>query len=167
MGDLFQFFLDNPFLLIVLIGFLTSVLGRKKQLKQNDNPNSQPKRKWQDIMRELQGEVPQGKQKQNTMPAPAGKMAKRTVQTAEMADETKAEAEKRVAELKRMQQKYDEERLRQKAKADQITSAISDHSSPVYSKGPSFSKKQLIDGIIMSEVLGPPRVKRSLQRSRR
>ncbi|MBT2616852.1 MULTISPECIES: hypothetical protein [unclassified Bacillus (in: firmicutes)] len=164
MGDFIDFFLENPFLIIVLIGILTSMLGKKKQPK---DPNTPPKKKWQEVMQELQGEMQQGKQQQRPAPAPVRKVEPQAAQAAEVIDETTNEANKRVAELRRLQQKYDQQRLYQKAKADQLTSAISDNNSPVYRKGPSFGKKQLIDGIIMSEVLGPPRAKRSLQRSRR
>lgn len=166
MGDLIQFFLSNPFLLIILIAVATSMFGRKKQPQQN-NPNNPPKKKWQEIMQELQGEMPQKEQRQSPVPASAQKAEKRVVHSAGPVDETKAQAEKRIAELRRLQQKYEQERVEQKEKADRITTAISDDSSSVYHKGPSFTKKQLIDGIIMSEVLGPPRAKRSLQRSRR
>ena len=34
MGDFIDFFLKNPFLIIVLIGILTSMLGKKKQPQQ-------------------------------------------------------------------------------------------------------------------------------------
>ncbi|MBD8587819.1 hypothetical protein IFT92_08350 [Peribacillus simplex] len=163
MGDFIDFFLKNPFLIIVLIGILTSMLGKKKQAQ---DPNTPPKKKWQEVMRELQGEM-QGDQQQRPAPAPVRKVEPQAAQTVEVVDETKNEANERIAELRRIQQKYDQERLYQKAKADQLTSTISDKNSPVYRKGPSFGKKQLIDGIIMSEVLGPPRAKRSLQRSRR
>lgn len=167
MGDLIQFFLSNPFLLIILIGVVTSMLGRKKQQEQKNNPNNPPKRKWQDVMQELQGEMPQKEQRKAPVPTTVNKAEKRVVQSAEIVDETKSQAEKRIAELRRLQQKYEQERVEQKTKADDMISAISDNSSPVYLKGPSFGKKQLIDGIIMSEVLGSPRAKRSLQRSRR
>ncbi|MGG0413032.1 hypothetical protein [Peribacillus simplex] len=163
MGDFIDFFLKNPFLIIVLIGILTSMLGKKKQAQ---DPNTPPKKKWQEVMRELQGEM-QGDQQQRPAPAPVRKVEQQAAQAVEVIDETKSEANERIAELRRIQQKYDQERLNQKAKADQLTSTISDKNSPVYRKGPSFGKKQLIDGIIMSEVLGPPRAKRSLQRSRR
>ncbi|MGE7605487.1 hypothetical protein ACQKML_02660 [Peribacillus frigoritolerans] len=164
MGDFIDFFLKNPFLIIVLIGILTSMLGKKKQPQ---DPNTPPKKKWQEVMQELQGEMQQGNQQQRPAPAPVRKVEQQPAQAAEVTDETTNEANKRIAELRRLQQKYDQERLYQKAKADQLTSTISDNNSPVYRKRPSFGKKQLIDGIIMSEVLGPPRAKRSLQRSRR
>ena len=167
MGDFIDFFLKNPFLIIVLIGILTSMLGKKKQPQQFDDPNTPPKKKWQEVMQELQGEMQQGNQQQRPAPAPVRKVEQQAAQAAEVIDETTNEANKRIAELRRLQQKYDKERLYQKAKADQLTSTIADNNSPVYRKGPSFGKKQLIDGIIMSEVLGPPRAKRSLQRSRR
>jgi Fe2+ transport system protein B len=164
MGGFIDFFLENPFLIIVLIGVLTSMLGKKKQTQ---DPGTPPKKKWQEVMRELQGEMPQGNQQQKHAPPPVRKVEQQAAQAVEVIDETKNEANKRITELRRLQQKYDQERLYQKAKADQLTSTISDNDSPVYRKGPSFGKKQLIDGIIMSEVLGPPRAKRSLHRSRR
>lgn len=163
MGDFIDFFLENPFLIIVLIGVLTSMLGKKK----TQDPNTPPKKKWQEVMRELQGEMPQGNQQQKHAPPPVRKVEHQAAQAVEVIDETKNEANKRITELRRLQQRYDQDRLYQKAKADQLTSTISDNNSPVYRKGPSFGKKQLIDGIIMSEVLGPPRAKRSLHRSRR
>ncbi|MFE4812265.1 hypothetical protein ACFQ9Y_13985 [Peribacillus simplex] len=166
MGDFIDFFLKNPFLIIVLIGILSSMLGKKKLQQQND-PNTPPKKKWQEVMRELQGEMQQGNPPQRPAPAPVRKVEQQAAQAVEVIDETTNDANKRIAELRRLQQKYDQERLYQKAKADQLTSTISDNKSPVYRQGPSFGKKQLIDGIIMSEVLGPPRAKRSLQRSRR
>jgi uncharacterized Zn finger protein len=164
MGDFIDFFLKNPFLIIVLIGILTSMLGKKKKPQ---DPNTPPKKKWQEVMQELQGEMQQGNQQQRPAPAPVRKVEQQAAQAAEVIDETTNEANKRIAELRRLQQKYDQERLYQKAKADQLTSTIADNNSPVYRKGPSFGKKQLIYGIIMSEVLGPPRAKRSLHRSRR
>lgn len=167
MGDFIDFFLKNPFLIIVLIGILTSMLGKKKQPQQFEDPNTPPKKKWQEVMRELQGEMQQGNPQQRPAPAPVRKVEQQGAQAVEVIDETTNDANKRIAELRRLQQKYDQERLYQKAKADQLTSTISDNKSPVYRQGPSFGKKQLIDGIIMSEVLGPPRAKRSLQRSRR
>lgn len=70
MGDFIDFFLKNPFLIIVLIGILTSMLGKKKQPQQSDDPNTPPKKKWQEVIRELQGEMAQGNQQQRPGTAP-------------------------------------------------------------------------------------------------
>ena len=87
-------------------------------------------------------------------------------------NELDEEAErKRVAELKRLQQEYEEtENIARRMKEQHLycsaveaslcLKTISDMKSPVYNKELSFGKQELVQGIIMSEVLGPPKAKR-------
>ena len=163
MGDLIEFLFQNPFLLIILIGIISSVLGKRKPKDRQAADASQPKKKWTEVMQEYQGQ---------SRPEPKAERPKQPIRqavqaSAKQSEETKSEAEKRIAELRRLQQKYDRERVQHKEKAERIAGEIASEASPVYNTAPSFGKKELIDGIVMAEILGPTRAKRNLKNSRR
>ena len=51
--------------------------------------------------------------------------------------------------------------------ASAVKKEISDHNSPVYQTNFEINQHKVIDGIIMAEVLGPPRAKNSRRLGRR
>lgn len=170
---MFDFLFSNPIIIIILIGIISSIFKNRNKPNQKKTGQPQaPKPVWKEVIREIQEEWLEEKKK---TPRPIQE-GKRVISTEK--NELDAEAErKRVAELKRLQQEY--EGIREYSEKDEgaITSivaaesplleTISDMKSPVYNKELSFGKQELIQGIIMSEVLGPPKAKRMLQQTRR
>ena len=164
---MFEFLFENPFLLIILIGILSSMFKKKKEPNRTSPRQPEaPKKKWQEVIQEIQEEW---EEKTTAKPIQEAK----PVQSAE-AVEIQEEDERRIAELKRLQQAYEEQQKRERESETAISTpsiaaakVISDDRSSVYHKELSFGKQELINGIIMSEVLGPPRAKRSLRQSRR
>lgn len=167
-----DFLFSNPIIIIILIGVISSLL-KKKNNKENQPKTGQPqapKPIWKEIVQEFQDAFEEEK---NKVP--------KTIQEAKHIRQPDKEAEgKRVAELKRLQQEYDEKHhLEEEPKVPSSTvfpvsatpkgipvatmNTISDKKSPIYNKDISFGKQELINGIIMSEVLGPPRSKRRLK----
>ncbi|MEH6946688.1 hypothetical protein V7068_06350 [Bacillus sp. JJ634] len=163
---MFEFLFENPFLLIILIGILSSMFKKKKEPNRTSPRQPEaPKKKWQEVIQEIQEEKPTAKPIQEAKP----------VQSTESV-EIQEEDERRIADLKRLQQAYEEQQKRERESETAISTpsiasaaakVISDNRSPVYHKELSFGKQELINGIIMSEVLGPPRATRSLRQSRR
>lgn len=164
---MFEFLFENPFLLIILIGILSSMFKKKKEPNRTSPRQPEaPKKKWQEVIQEIQEEW-----EEQTTAKPIQEA--KPVQPAESV-EIQEEDERRIAELKRLQQAYEEQQKRERESETAISTpsivaakVISDDQSPVYHKELSFGKQELINGIIMSEVLGPPRAKRSLRQSRR
>jgi len=178
---MFDFLFSNPIIIIILIGVISSII--KKKNKPNQQKTGQPqaaKPIWKEVIQELQEEWLEEKKK-----------IPKTIQEARQVlptDVTKSDEEaerKRLAEPKRLEQEYEgkyDQEMASKPEPSAPTvfpaasvargtrgvsrSTISDEKSPVYNKELSFGKQELINGIIMSEVLGPPRAKRSLKQSR-
>ena len=176
---MFEFLFSNPIILIILIGVISSLL--KKKNNSNQQKSSQPQESkpiWQEVIREVKEEWLEEK-----------KQIPKTIQEAKSVfspvDDNKSEEEaerKRIAELKRLQNEYEEKQKHTEVQSNPRTaavfptsasakdvpvlsvSAIADNGSPIYNKEMTFGKQELINGIIMSEVLGPPRSKRSLKR---
>lgn len=167
-----EFIFSHPIILVILIGVISSIVKKKNKPIQKKQGQA-PKSTWQEIIGEIQkawmGEKEKTSKplkKKNVLPA----------QTIEIDEETE---QKRIAELKRLQQEYDLKQggesephnlpdfpVPSAAKYSKSSKVISDEGSPVYHKDLSFRKQNLINGIIMSEVLGPPRAKKSIRESR-
>ena len=168
-----EFLFSNPIIIIILIGVISSLLKKKK------TPNGQklgqpqpPKPVWREVVREIEEEWREEKHK-----------IPKTMQEAKSVLPDQEADRKRVEELKRLQKEYEEQHTREVEPEldssavfpmpDQVKGApvvsmntISDKRSPIYNNQPSFGKQELIHGIIMSEILGPPRAKRSVKQSR-
>ncbi len=168
-----EFLFSNPIIIIILIGVISSLL--KKKSKPNQQKSGQPQAQkpvWQEVVREIEKEWREEKHK-----------IPKTMQEAKSILVDKDAERKRVEELKRLQKEYEEQHTREvepephspavspmpdRAMTTPVRSmkTISDGSSPIYNNQPSFGKQELINGIIMSEILGPPRAKRSERQSR-
>lgn len=164
-----DFLFSNPIIIIILIGVISSLL-KKKNNKGNQPKSGQPqapKPIWKEVIREFQDAFEEEKKK-----LPKTIQEAKNIQLPDSQQKDADEERKRVAELKRLQQEY-EEKHDQEEKSElsiptvvQIPTSsegISDKKSPIYNKEISFGKQELINGIIMSEVLGPPRSKRSVK----
>lgn len=174
---MFDFLFSNPIIIIILIGVISSLLKKKNNPNQQKTGQPQaPKPIWKQVIQEVKEEWLEEKKK-----------IPKTIQEAKRipyVDETKTEEErKRIAELKRLQQEHEKKDTSEvgptsyapsvfpaatKTKLVPVASmnVISDEKSPVYNKELSFGKQELINGIIMSEILGPPRSNRHRKQSR-
>ncbi len=174
---MFDFLFSNPIIIIILIGVISSLLKKKNKPNQQKLGQPQaPKPIWKEVIQEIQKELLEEKKK-----TPKTIQEARSVQYDSSTKSEEEEDTKRIAELKRLQQEYEEKYTYDvepesntapvfptpiKVKAAPAASMISDEKSPIYNTKPSFTKQELINGIIMSEILAPPRSKRSLKQSR-
>ncbi|WP_110926911.1 hypothetical protein [Bacillus massiliglaciei] len=159
-----EFLFSNPLVIIIVIGIISSLF---KKAASGSEQKPAKKRKWQDVLRELQEQSNPQKPEKGPV-APANDHADRKPQSVQNAaavpEERNPEDERRIAELKKMQREHD--RRQKEKKTFREEEVISDVSSPVYEPKLSFTKDQVINGVIMSEILGPPKSK-SARSSRR
>ncbi|MCS0670846.1 hypothetical protein [Cytobacillus firmus] len=156
-----EFLLENPFILIALIAFISSFFKKKKEEK----PVKQTPRSIQQEQRT---------QAERTSPDSA------LAETLKEEYRQQAEKAKRIEEEYRQRKQQAEESMKalqnQRRAAERKASALAKTASNTnaeHRKEPSgagsfeFRKQSLVDGIIWSEILGPPRSKnlhRSLKR---
>ncbi|MBG9445615.1 hypothetical protein [Cytobacillus firmus] len=158
-----EFLLENPFILIAVIAFISSFFKKKKEEK--------PVKK-----------APRSVQQENRA------QAERTSADPALAEVLKEEKRKLTEKSKRIEEDYKQRKQQaeqsmkalqsqqraaeRKASAISRTAANSKTGYPVEASGSGKfepQKQSLVDGIIWSEVLGPPRSKnphRSLNRKR-
>lgn len=162
---MFDFLFSNPIIIIILIGVISSMLKKRNKPDQKKvGVPQKPKPAWKEVIQDLQKEwMEEEKKRQKPI---------REAEPVIVADLTEEER-KRIAELKRLQQEYEgvgQSITKEVSPVFGNTDAlqtISDEQSPIYSKGLSFGKQEVLNGIIMAEVLGRPRAKRSLHQTRR
>jgi hypothetical protein len=146
MESFFDFLFSNIALLVIIIGVISTFVGKWR----NGTSEGEVKRKRiPEIIRETMSEYNQEKPKQ----WPNGQPVARTELHV---PQKKLEAGELEAKLKQArditEQKLPETR-------PMIHTPILDTESPVYKPDLRFDREKLIDGIIMSEVLGPPKSK--------
>ena len=156
--NLIDFILDNAFLLVIILGAISSVLGKGNKKEGSSLPERQKQRPTvtqtlKDYQRKYEETIEQSKRAMGDYGLP------------ETPRETMQEAAE--AEISSAMDEYLEkqEELRRKAEAmEQKIGRIKDTSSGVPSepkKMAAFSKNPVVNGLIMAEVLGPPKSKRS------
>lgn len=174
-----EFLFSNPIILIILIAVISSLLKKKKNPNQPKWGQPQaPKPIWKEVIREVKEEWLEEK-KQIPKKIQEAKSALPSVDDSKSKENSER---KRISELKRLQREYEEKQRGGEVESHPHTAekfpipkaaktvpvafnnTISDSESPIYNKEMIFSKQELIHGIIMSEVLGPPRSKRRLKR---
>jgi hypothetical protein len=147
MEALLDFLFGNPIILIILIGALSSLMGKRKK---RNGEGQQPKRGLPDVLRRTLSEyfpeeqsVPK-KAVPTTVKSPVIEAEKDSVKidTFFVPTETNKQVEHNIMELK----------------------GLPIEESPIYRADFSLDQKKLIDGIILAEILGPPRAKRKYRR---
>ncbi|MGM9924822.1 MAG: hypothetical protein ACI35R_11300 [Bacillus sp. (in: firmicutes)] len=144
-----SFFMENIFFLVVIGGIISSLFGKEKkdtkpkrpEYKPTPTPMSQPvqKRKVKEVKQTWEEAVPE--------------KVKEVVHTA-AAEAQEVVVSQTHKELLKQQEKWRKQAAQYEAKANAIKRA--EH----VSGNAGFSKEELLTGIIMSEVLGPPRAKK-------
>lgn len=144
-----EFLFENPFILVILIGIISSFF---KKSKNEPKPNTkQPKSFVESIPKRIQ-DVLEEFEKSQADPA-------RTLQTDYL--EAKKQAEAKINQLQEQQKKYMEkveeletEKQRKRHVAAHVENEIGTNNSF------TLDKEKLVDAIIWSEILGPPRSKK-------
>ena len=156
--NLIDFILDNAFLLVIILGAISSVLGKSSKKEADSLPERQKQRPTvtqtlKDYQRKYEETIEQSKRAMGDYGLP--ETPRETMQQA-------AEAEISSAMDEYLEK---QEELRRKAEAmerkiDRIKHVPSGVPAKPKKMG-TFSKNPVVNGLIMAEVLGPPKSKRS------
>lgn len=171
-----DFLTDNPFLIFILIGIISSLFGKEKMKEDSRHTGRQKPNGPQ----RSQTAAPQRPQQQAKPLTPVTPHKPSVSKSARIEDASKENAAEKANQTKRILESYiqesgegidphpeghrafqkevyeQEEKINQKAKEGLQREPGR--------KLPEFSRNQLVNGIIMSEILGPPRAKKPFQR---
>ncbi|MEH6941207.1 hypothetical protein [Bacillus sp. JJ722] len=171
-----SFFSENIFFLFVIIGIISSLFGKEKKdaSKQKrpefdpiPKPTAQPvqKRKVKEIKQVLEDVNPKKiKEIKHVLEDLNPKKVKEIVSSAQVkAKEIENEVSDTYQELLKQQERWEQEAAALEAKANSMKQA---NHVAIYSDVGlnAFHKNELVNGIIMSEVLGPPKSKQPFNR---
>ncbi|MGG3943450.1 hypothetical protein ABEV54_18645 [Peribacillus psychrosaccharolyticus] len=156
MEVLIDFFIRNPWLLIIVIGIVTSLSGKKKKPEQEQTPNRPARPQQQPTVREVYRQAMQEMTEASKPPVDEASM---------LMEEELARNQEHKAELERAKLYQKKQKQLERIKAAKPVLPIEDNSSPIYNTNLQFDQQRLVDGIIMSEVLGQPRARKNMYRS--
>ena len=168
---MFDFLFSNPIIIIILIGVISSLLKKKNNPNQQKTGQPQaPKPIWKQVIQEVKEEWLEEKKRFQRRFKRQKEFLLLTIQKRKKKESglrslnacNKNMREKDTSEVGPTSYAPSVFPIATKTKLVPVASlnVISDEKSPVYNKELSFGKQELINGIIMSEVLGPPRSKR-------
>ncbi|MGN7177390.1 hypothetical protein BK139_06035 [Paenibacillus sp. FSL R5-0490] len=158
-----EFLLENPFILIAVIAFISSFFKKKKEEK----PVKQAPRSVQQENRTQAERTSADNALAEVLEEEKKKLTEKSRRIEEDYRQRKQQAEQSMKALQSQQRAAE-----RKASAISRTTANTKTGSPVEAAGAGKfepQKQTLVDGIIWSEILGPPRSKnphRSLNRKR-
>ncbi|KMY50846.1 hypothetical protein [Peribacillus loiseleuriae] len=168
MESLFDLIFGNIWVIAIIIGIVSSMFKKKKEKQSepkrtgtptapiNQKPvrEQNPRYERTKTIRQFYEEA----KKSMEAPRPA---ALETEHEAKPATEVWAKEQ----ELKK--QESERTRKMQPKSVSAVRNEISDHNSPVYQTNFEITQQKVMDGIIMAEVLGPPRAKNRPRLGRR
>ncbi len=156
ISGIIAFLFENIFILAIVFGAIYSFLGKLKQENTGNSPApvNRPTvtRTLQDYQRKLEQSAEEAKGKAERWMGDTGRTADETAKKVQDIPDALAEYEKE-HELLRHQAEAAERRM------DSIHLPV-DTAPKTKKEIPAFSKNPLVNGLIMSEVLSPPRSKR-------
>ena len=151
-----EFIFENPIFIIVIIGYIISFFMKNKQSQsQKDPKNARPvvKPSPAQVFKEIQERIPQLSTAMND------ERERRKAEEAQRLEKEMLErrklAEASMNALMEQKEMAEEQAMLIKAASVSAEQIPSTEVQPKQSISPS--KKQLIDGIIWSEIIGPPR----------
>ncbi|WP_042345821.1 hypothetical protein [Bacillus massiliigorillae] len=171
-----SFFSENIFFLFIILGIVSSLFGKEKKDKPKHKrpefdptprPTAQPvqKRKVKEIKQVLEDlNAPKMKEVKQALEDLNPKKVKELVSSAtHVKPDVEQEISNSYQELLEQQAKWEKQAAALEAKANAIKQS---NPSAIQSNNGlnAFHKNELVNGMIMSEVLGPPRCKKPLQR---
>ncbi|OIK13098.1 hypothetical protein [Bacillus sp. MUM 13] len=151
MHSLTDLILNNIWSIIVLIGIISSAAGKIKKSTEKHSAGGHNNRKQ--ISRKEPAEKQEEVHERHQVPKPLSEALREESAREELARLSQQDA---IIRQRRMEEKMMSVR----------PSAIRDESSPVYRQDLAFTREKLAEGIILAEVLGPPRSKRTLRQVR-
>ncbi|MFJ5621432.1 hypothetical protein ACIQD3_01620 [Peribacillus loiseleuriae] len=169
MESLFDLIFKNIWVIAIIIGIVSRMFKTKKEKqgepKRTGTPTTpinqkpvheqnRPRHERTKTIRQFYEEA----KKSMESPRPAA---------LEIEHEVKSAAEVWAKEQELQQQESERTRKMQPKSISAAGNEISDHNSPVYQTNFEITQQKVIDGIIMAEVLGPPRAKNRPRLGRR
>lgn len=151
-----EFIFQNPIFIIVIIGYIISFFMKNKKNQTQHQKGDRSKPSTAEIFKQFQDRTPT---------LDTGKLEEQQRQQAEQSQKLEKESLEREWKAAARSNALKEHKQIAEKRAELITEAespaLSSKVLPTNSKGSnktmSPSKKQLIDGIIWSEIIGPPR----------
>lgn len=173
MQSLIDLITSNLWIILILFGVISGLFGKKKKPDQQSRPTLPTKAGTRQP-------VNQGRTQRQEQPArnirEVYQQAKRAIQDEAKAirsqaepvqHEVKVNLEDEKAALHQQREKHRVEKVEQTESSALMQRTISDANSPVYQPSLHMNNQKLIDGMIMSEILGPPRAKQKRRTGRR
>lgn len=153
-----EFLFENPIFLVIIIGIISSIFNRLKgNNPEEDKPK--PKRRVQPAPSRPASPAPQ---QVNPNPRPVDRQKR--VQPVGSPSVTSKPVADILLEVRKSAEKEINSRIDNQATANQYTSRNQESTKAVMVEKPNsfgIDSNRLIDGLIWSEVLGPPRAKRT------
>ncbi|RFU61335.1 hypothetical protein [Bacillus sp. V59.32b] len=142
LNEIIGWLFSNPIIAVVVIGIISSLLGRKKP----ESSDGEAKRKRiPEVIKETLGEYFPEEQK----PKP---ISRKNIQEKKVPNEIEVKLQQA--------REITEQKLSEVRKSPVFyQDSIDDSQSPIYKPDLKFDRQKLVDGIIMAEVLGPPKSK--------
>lgn len=148
-----EFLFENPWLIFIVIGIITSLFNKAKggQGKQNNRPQRQPVQQKSTANQQEIRPVQEGRNK-DVPPV----MPKKHVEK-EYADRKKQEAEAQLQALKNKQNELINTRNSLQMNSPRGSSRLDSIPYKEKKTAVSIEKQKLVDGVVWAEILGPPR----------
>ncbi|MCU9613921.1 hypothetical protein OEV98_10145 [Caldibacillus lycopersici] len=147
-----EFLLNNPFLIVIIIGAITSFLGKSKQEKKGSA--TEPVKTFPPRTIQQETEQPLQKPSSTEQPVVQKKTVVEVVQKEKKAVMTESHSglqSQQTAKTKALQKEM-----------DHLQHVLTKKQATVATNIPTrnITKSNVVDGIIWSEILGPPRAKK-------
>ncbi|WP_108669604.1 hypothetical protein [Peribacillus acanthi] len=153
MGDLIEVLTSNPFIIIILIGFISSLFKRFKATPESPDKNPRPTKIPEISIEDYFPAQPKPAESKKELSSYHQDVLKK------LKEKTQAEIEKKEdlsldVEPTMIKNEHTTKQLLKTPLMNEVQPQL------------HFSRKKLVEGIILSEVLGPPRSKKPFFRNR-
>ncbi|MDZ5470941.1 hypothetical protein SM124_04155 (plasmid) [Bacillus sp. 31A1R] len=162
-----EFLFENPFILVVLIGIISSLFKRMKgeqpeeqQKRPTPKPVVQKRKRIEEQNPTLAQEIEMQRQKEQQRQQEHHQGRNKFERIEKQYQEKKKQAEEKIAAMKK-QQLVSEKKSQRMSSTSRMNSATKDH-VVTPQEDTSFyqvDEKKLADAVVWAEILGPPRAK--------
>lgn len=164
--SIFNLLTENPFIFVILIGVISTLFGRDKETKKEQKPPQQRPHRAPTNQAEREKEQRNMSTLERTKKMLEDASAKKVK---EVVSSSKVKAHEVESELSREYDNYLQKRSMLENQAAEMEIQVTSikqaaRNTKQVHELKAFSKNKLVDGIIMSEILGPPRAKKPFYR---
>ncbi|WP_147532403.1 hypothetical protein [Bacillus marasmi] len=158
-----EFFFDNPFILVILIGIISSLFKKNKEAQQEKQKGNKPKPvRTEEAPAPVRKNRPSRAQQQNPSKSPRSKQPRQTSRERDLARENQTDVmDQRYAALKIHQEEPYHTNSAMESAPTQERNLIYRDDEQNKQRTLNVDSNALVDGLIWSEVLGPPRAKKA------